>query len=1104
MEPQEFAAKRQERLLAADAELRDLVREALSAWNGEGEFDPTALQEAVEVIWLEHFSAEAPLADYERFLPRFRKILTESLAQTSAAAAGEPADYEVERITVFLGTLAVNDGTFRGIGARGGKFKRWTSMHDPSVRHAHSLVDGQVRSIGEPFTVEGVDLQYPGQPIGDPSVWINCRCVAQPAAAKGDANVSDTTMTLSDDFDSRSRSLTADAGTEEDTGVGVFLIPAEGDPIVAASSEDQAHMTTIWLGSKDDLPTPDYVESLQAEVAAYAATLDGPVVVPVAERGTLGDDDADVMFLEATESLVALRDGMLEGSPVTQAVYNSVEQYPDWTPHVTLGYPETPAAGEYDGDAVTFDRVGLWIGPDRYEYPMGDPVSKSLAAGGIIPAGSRPLVGGQEGSPDYVIPLSGNMNDQIVAMKAKLARLVAAGVIEPGERPVVGTEIPPSVDEDDEMPVDELEDGEEEVTEIPVHGVATLEGKATGDGRGFRADALSFGPMPQPLGYEYVSGHGADTSHVAIVGRIDRYERVPAPQHGDGVFEIRWWGVIMPGKEYGARAIESIVDGSYTGLSVIVDSVTVDVTDERERMLAQFKAERDADGGVIEADDGAPKEVRPRTDEELEALVDEWVGDGTQPTTWFSKAQIRRFDMVPTGAFEQGYTALGHEFEDELTEEQIITAAAALEDCGCRTRLVASAGLVDDIATWDVVDLSSLTPEEVTAYDLMDVEEQREFVRERGLVASAGFAPGTKDGPGWITHPVATSRIRRYWTTGKGAAKIGWGTPGDFNRCRAQLAKYVQNPDWLAGLCANMHKEVLGVWPGRKRGDKGHSLAASGTERTPVPLAVMASASGLDVSTVYPASAFEAPQEGRAFAMQIDKQARTIRGYAAQWGTCHIGIAGVCQEPPESATDYSYFRKGVVDTDQGEQRVALITYGIGHASEYASAAAATAHYDQTSAVRCYINIGEDAYGIWYSGVFVPWATEADMDAMRAIGRVSGDWRNWSGRANDYEMVGLVCVNTDGFQLAASAAIGIGALEKGQGEIAPVTFEAGAISLSRDDVAGIALAAAEQVFHLQSEQRAQQENAERLAAARAAATAYRLAGARAALNKILEG
>jgi hypothetical protein len=52
---------------------------------------------------------------------------------------------------------------------------------------------------------------------------------------------------------------------------------------------------------------------------------------------------------------------------------------------------------------------------------------------------------------------------------------------------------------------------------------------------------------------------------------------------------------------------------------------------------------------------------------------------------------------------------------------------------------------------------------------------------------------------------VPTERIRRYWTKGKGAGKIRWGAPGDFNRCRTQLAKYVQNPDWLAGLCANMH-----------------------------------------------------------------------------------------------------------------------------------------------------------------------------------------------------------------------------------------------------------------------------------------------------------
>ena len=103
---------------------------------------------------------------------------------------------------------------------------------------------------------------------------------------------------------------------------------------------------------------------------------------------------------------------------------------------------------------------------------------------------------------------------------------------------------------------------------------------------------------------------------------------------------------------------------------------------------------------------------------------------------------------------------------------------------------------------------------------------------EEALVASAVFdlaslftmplgevfkdlAPGiTEDGPGWLTHPVDTDRLRDYWVRGPGAAKIGWGTPGDFNRCRLQLGKYVK-PQYLAGYCANRHFDALGFWPGR-------------------------------------------------------------------------------------------------------------------------------------------------------------------------------------------------------------------------------------------------------------------------------------------------
>jgi hypothetical protein len=54
--------------------------------------------------------------------------------------------------------------------------------------------------------------------------------------------------------------------------------------------------------------------------------------------------------------------------------------------------------------------------------------------------------------------------------------------------------------------------------------------------------------------------------------------------------------------------------------------------------------------------------------------------------------------------------------------------------------------------------------------------------------------------------------LRRYWTKGKGAAKIRWGTPGDWTRCVRQLSKYM-GPR-AKGYCQLRHKEVTGVYTG--------------------------------------------------------------------------------------------------------------------------------------------------------------------------------------------------------------------------------------------------------------------------------------------------
>lgn len=58
-------------------------------------------------------------------------------------------------------------------------------------------------------------------------------------------------------------------------------------------------------------------------------------------------------------------------------------------------------------------------------------------------------------------------------------------------------------------------------------------------------------------------------------------------------------------------------------------------------------------------------------------------------------------------------------------------------------------------------------------------------------------------------------KLRKYWTVGKGGAKIRWGSDGDWTRCVTQLTKYLGPRS--KGYCALRHKEMNGIWPGDKR-----------------------------------------------------------------------------------------------------------------------------------------------------------------------------------------------------------------------------------------------------------------------------------------------
>lgn len=710
MNHDEFAAKRDKDLDAADDLLRKSVERALQAYEeGDDEWADALIDDAVG-IWEGHFHAEAPSADPTKFEKRFRKTLGESLAKTEKPS-DPPTDVEIDRVMRWVSTYTINDATFQGTGARGGRAKRWVTMHDNAVREVHAAADGQIQRIAAPFNVGGYKLRFPGDPVGPPSIWINCRCVVQPAARTGEANVSPTTFAITDEVD---------------------------------------------------------------------------------------------------------------------------------------------------------------------------------------------------------------------------------------------------IAEEEDLPVDELDDDEEYVTEIPVHGVLAPEGIPTGDGRQFAVGGLTNRDLPLPIAYQLLSGEGHSGS--ATVGRIDEIFRVGS--------EMRFRGAVVLTKDYSAGVIEGIVDGTVRGISVDVDDIELEMSDESE------------------------------------------VDDGKMPLTVFSKARIAGVTIVPIPAFQEAYISLGHDFADELSEE----ALAACAEC-------AEKGPLDDdddnqtgYDAYKVVDLTELSEEELAAYEAMSVDEQDQYAEEHGLILASAFAPGTKDGPGWITNPVPTSRIRRYWTHGKGAAKIRWGVPGDFNRCRKQLAKYIANPKWLAGACANMHKEAIGVWPGRP-------LSAVTASGEPAPIFNLVAAAGAR----YPREWFENPGLGAPAGVTVDGE--RIYGYIATWGVCHVGIPNVCTTAPKSASNYAYFRTGVIEVnDGGHVPVGQITMNTGHASIKANAKIAASHYDNTGSVVADVAAGEDSIGIWFAGVLRPTASQAQVDALAASGRLSGDWRTIGG---SLELVAALAVNVPGFpiphSIAASAA-----------------------------------------------------------------------------------
>ena len=237
----------------------------------------------------------------------------------------------------------------------------------------------------------------------------------------------------------------------------------------------------------------------------------------------------------------------------------------------------------------------------------------------------------------------------------------------------------------------------------------------------------------------------------------------------------------------------------------------------------------------------------------------------------------------------------------------------------------------------------------------------------------------------------------------------------------------------------------------------GDTSLALNAERETRDVPVVASIVAAFQPRVFVASHFSNPHLSGPTRTTITEDGRVF-GHIACWESKHrsVGLGNI--DPPRSNTKYSEFHTSPpVKLDDGtEISVGRLTTGIGHASTdpRTTPQAAAAHYDNAEACWALVRVGEDAFGIWFSGVVAPWADEAVIE-QGASAPLSGDWRDF-GRG--YELVAALSVNTPGFNVRTTTGSNGRPLAMVASLAPAVTASGGIDNLSVDDIAAAVLKA----------------------------------------------
>ncbi|MGW2100374.1 phage minor head protein [Streptomyces olivaceoviridis] len=397
--------------------------------------------------------------------------------------------------------------------------KQWITQHDARVRHAHDAVDGALRLIDEAFTVAGIPMQYPGDPMAPAALTVNCRCYLRLAPETRAASAVSKDSPRAGVFGSQERT----AAAVQHTGAMIALLPSEEDAqrlaLADGESADELHCTLMFLGNGDDW-TAEQRAALVTTMREYAPTL------PISARAfgaahwnphgdepvwvwSIGDnrEDRDPQGPDLQDARVAAVYAV-EDTHESCILPEIPAQHTPWHPHVTAVYSADPDRFHdlvENVGPVTFDRVRVAFAGEHFDIPL------------------RPA----EEDPPMATPVQEEADTP---------------------PPPVRTWSTPDVD-----------------------GAAlAFENQQTGDGRVFASGALYWdGTGPWPLQYAEAMGQGHDGAELA--GSIQKLGRV-----GD---RITGSGVLYLTQPAGYDAVTLLEQQAPLGVSVDLDDVDVQLVD---------------------------------------------------------------------------------------------------------------------------------------------------------------------------------------------------------------------------------------------------------------------------------------------------------------------------------------------------------------------------------------------------------------------------------------------------------------------------------------------------------------------------------------------